>query len=329
MTSQVHKDFLKQHDALRAAAGWVDVSQRTQIEVQGKDRARFLNNFCTNDIVHLSPNEGCEAFFTSVQGKVLGHGCIFCGAESLTIETVADQAEPLIAHLDRYLIREEVSLLDRSRPWGELLISGPNAPALVEELVGRQLTQTSPSQIEVTWEETPLLIRRAAIAGPHTVLISASSPAVAEFIKRLVEHAVPQCGLDALESRRVESGWPYYGIDITDQNLAQEVGRNDQAINLKKGCYLGQETVARIDALGHVNRRLVGLRLRGTECWPSQTELQHAGRAVGHVTSCAYSPILQGPLALGYVRRGHEQTGNVLHAAFGTAEVIQLPVSHE
>ena len=96
----------REYDALTAGAGWSELGVRTQIEVTGEDRARLLHNLCTADINRLQPGGGCEAFFTTVQGKTLALVQIFCGQGALVVETAAGQAELLMAHLDRYLIRE-------------------------------------------------------------------------------------------------------------------------------------------------------------------------------------------------------------------------------
>jgi folate-binding protein YgfZ len=142
--------------------------------------------------------------------------------------------------------------------------------------------------------------------------------------------AVP-ADMAAFEMARIEAGTPLYERDISEKNLPQEVNRDALAISFTKGCYLGQETVARIDALGHVNRVLVGLRCFGEQAPASGTEL-HAGEAtegspvVGAITSAAYSPRLHGPLALGYVRRGHTQVGTQLTSLAGPAEIAALPL---
>src|SRR5205814_560451 len=117
---------------------------------------------------------------------------------------------------------------------------------------------------------------------------------------------------EALEMVRIEAGTPFFGQDITDKNLPQELGRDALAISFTKGCYLGQETVARIDALGHVNQTLRGLRFAGLEIPQAGADLStpdKPDKAVAHVTSAAFSPRLAAPLALGYVRRGYEAPG--------------------
>ncbi len=127
---------------------------------------------------------------------------------------------------------------------------------------------------------------------------------------------------------RIEAGTPYYGRDLSDANLPQELAHDARAISFTKGCYIGQETVARLDALGHVNRTLCGVRLAGSEIPPVGTEFTGgAGKSVGQVTSAAFSPRLDAPLALAYVRRGENMPGSRLESSLGSAEVVALPVA--
>jgi hypothetical protein len=137
---------------------------------------------------------------------------------------------------------------------------------------------------------------------------------------------VSECGWNALETLRIESGTPLLGVDFDERNLPQEVGRDAQAISFTKGCYLGQETVARIDALGHVNQRIAGVRFGGDAPPFAGTELTRGGAAVGRVTSAAWSPRLAAPLALAMVRREHGAPGTALESALGPCEVVALPL---
>jgi folate-binding protein YgfZ len=122
---------------------------------------------------------------------------------------------------------------------------------------------------------------------------------------------------------RIESGWPLFGVDFDGSNFPQEVGRDAQAISFRKGCYLGQETVARIDALGHVNKRLCTVRLAGEAA--AGDDLFAGGEPVGRVTSSSYSPRLDGWLALAMVRRGHNDPGAQLACREQPAEVVSTP----
>lgn len=315
-----------EYNALTAAAGVVDISTRTRIEMTGKDRASFLHGLCTNDVKSLLPGQGCEAFFTNVQGKTIGHAYIFCGEDSLILETSPGQAATLLTHLDRYLIREDVQLHDRSAEWGALLVAGENSSRILQTVVTNDLPGAALRHgVSNIAGHLVRVIRSGFLRVPTFMLI-----AVKEFVPQLFAILAPAkaatCSLATLDCLRIESGTPVFGQDITPENLPQELARDKLAIHFNKGCYLGQETVARLDALGHVNRTLVGIRFAGDTVPNVGTELWAGEKSVGHVTSASFSPRFQVAIALAFVRRSHNAPGTELSAGGRTATVVALPM---
>ena len=133
--------------------------------------------------------------------------------------------------------------------------------------------------------------------------------------------------MKALEAIRIEEeGFPVIGLDITDKSLPQEVGRDEKAICFTKGCYLGQEIVARIDSRGAVAKVLSGLRFESSDVPAVGAELTHEGQPAGQITSAAYSPGFKASVALAYVRRPFHEPGVVLDSACGKATVVELPM---
>lgn len=324
MSKRLTDDLLAQYTALTRGAGVVDFSGRTQIELTGADRTAFLHNFCTNEIRKLQPGGGCEAFITSTQGKILGHVLVFCRADSLVLETVSGQGQALIAHLDRYLIREKVELHDRGTERGELLVGGAQSESLMRGLTDTNLPASINGNADIELAGIAVSIRRVEITSPASFLVACSA-AETDAVRQAIEQAGGMaCSDEVFDIARIEAGWPLYGRDITDKNLPQEVSRDAQAISLVKGCYLGQETVARIDAMGHVNRHLVGVKFGGDDVPANGCELFGAEKVVGHVTSAAHSPKLDAPLALAYVRREQSAIGTKLSSAAGEAEIIRF-----
>ena len=291
--------------ALTTGAGLVDCSDRTQLELSGDDRAKFLNNLTTNAVGALQPGQGCETFVLDVRGHVIGHLLVFSTPDTLVLDTGPGQAERLLAHLERYHIREQVEFHDRSAEWGELLLAGTGAEDLLKQAAAASLPLDYLGHAEVSVVGQFVWLRRIAIAGPTSFFISGPRAAIAVAGIALESAGALRCGAAALETVRIEAGWPRYGLDITDQNLPQEVGRDRYAISFTKGCYLGQETVARIDALGHVNKQLTAVRFTGQEVPRPGTELRHGGKAIGTATSSTFSPRLNSALTLAYVRREH------------------------
>jgi folate-binding protein YgfZ len=319
------EDSICQYEALTRGVGLVALGSRTQIELLGRDRTTFLHNLCTNDIRKLPIGQGCETFFTNVQGKVLAHVHAWAGDESLIVETVPGLGEKLLAHLDRYLIREQVELVDRSQQWTEFLLGGAKSVELLARCgLALEHTQLSHRTAQIAGFEISL--RRVDITLPAAFLLSCAIEHANQIEQALEAAGAIRCGWDALEMARLETGFPWYGQDISEENLAPEVGRDPQAISYVKGCYLGQETIARIDALGHVNRMLVGVGFETADAPSPGTELFCDGKGVGRVTSAAFSPKLQAALALAYVRRGHHEPGSQLSSAIGRVGVVKLPL---
>jgi len=314
------------YDALTRSVGVADLSDRTQVELTGADRANFLHNLCTNEIRKLPAGSGCEAFLLNAQGHILAHVYVFAGQDAHVLDSVPGQGAKIIAHLDRYLIREDVQLFDRSGTWGELLVSGPDSPALLSRLGISDLPEARLAHVDAMLAGSRVNIRRVDLTSPVAYFLACESAAVPSLLQALQSAGARPCGPEAVEMARIEAGQPFYGRDIHDRSLPQEVGRDAQAISFVKGCYIGQETVARIDALGHVNKTLVGVKFEADQLPAAGTELTRDGQPVGQVTSAAYSPRLSVPLALAYLRRGSNTPGVRLESPVGPGEVVHLPV---
>lgn len=291
--------------------------------MRGTDAVAVLHKLCSNDIAGLQLGEGREAFVCTVQGKTLAHIWAFRAEDGLLIDTVAGQGDTLIAHLDRYIIREDVQLENQSDQVTTGLLVGP---ASLEVLANSWPELTPPSGV------SQVAILGAAADAPQgwvrrlpwgdDTLQLVLPPMIAATGRSLADHA----DLDAWNAYRIELGLPLFGQDISDTNLPQEVGRDEHAISFEKGCYLGQETVARIDAMGHVNRHLCGLRFDAAARPEPGQDVSAAGKVVGQLTSVCHSPLLQAPLALAYVRREHAVPGARLECPAGEAEVVALPL---
>jgi tRNA-modifying protein YgfZ len=294
-----------QYRALRDGRGFVELIGWSSVTVSGADRQTFLHNFCTNDIRRLVPGQSCEAFFANVKGKTIGYGLVSCREQELVFITVPGQSPTLVAHLDRYVIREDVSLRDTTAERSYLLLL--EASMQIDD-------------VPVRWIQWDLIGR------PSGGLIEVSSSDLGRVQQAIVERHATHCELAAFETLRIEAGTPLYGVDFNDTNLPQEVGRDDRAISFTKGCYLGQETVARIDALGHVNQQLAGVKFAGAELPRPGAELTRAGGAAGHVTSATFSPRLSAPLTLAMIWRDSLTPGTQLESEFGRCEVVSLPV---
>ena len=282
-------------DCLKDEAGFVRLADHGVIELTGEDRLKFLHNFCTADIKQLSPGDQTEAFILNGKGKSLCFANVLATEDRLLLVfNLAATAPDVIAHLDMYLIREDVELSDRSNELSVWFVSGSQ--------VGDRLSGM---------ESSNLTVAPAEIAGDGWLLLGADAGAEA-IEASLLAKQIQACGVEALLVRRVQSVTPWNGIEVTVDNLPQELDRDEKSISFNKGCYLGQETVARLDALGRVN-----WVLRGFVCPEDMdpevgSKLEVEGKAAARITSVAYSELDGRWLAIGFAKRGFEKPGTVV-----------------
>ena len=310
-----------EYRAATRSAGFARQAGATLIEISGSDRASFLHNLCTNNITGLAPGEGCELFLTDVQGKTIGHGFALVGSRSIVLATVPQQAEKLLLHLDRYLIREDVQLADRTGVWQQWLLVGPQAEEACRICLETNIPPRPFDHLECGFGNKSVHLSRTDFYGACGFLLQCDAADDASLSKSL-HNVATECGPQTMETLRIEAGTPAYDVDITVNNFPQEIGRDARALSFTKGCYLGQETVARIDALGHVNRQLCRLRFLDAGVPQVDMALEDGGQSVGQVTSAVYSPQHGCPLAFALLKRGHTQAGKQLESEVGPAEVL-------
>jgi len=294
-------------DPLEAGAGWAVLPQDTVVATQA-DAVRFVDNFVTAAVSPLPSGGGSEAFFTDVRGWVIALTMILRTEEGLEIVADAGLGPRLREHLDRYHIREQVSLVDVSAETAAVLVAGPAAAAALALLIGPEaaLPAAELDHVTVPREGGPLRIVRVTAAGAGRgcdgFWIRGSRGAIDSVARALAAAGLPAIDEAALEAARITAGYPA-AADIPEKTLPQELGRDERAISFTKGCYLGQETVARLDALGHVNRRLVLLAIDASEPPACPAAIQLGTEVVGTLTSSRLLPGSAGGGGLGIVHR--------------------------
>jgi folate-binding protein YgfZ len=283
------------------------------IEALGREAVLFLHNVTTNDIRNLAVDAGCEAFLCNHTARVLAHLFIFRDTpegrkDRLWIDfPVEGQTARVHAHLEHHLVSEDVILTDRTAERARVHLAGPAAAAVLARALGHEadLAALRQQQTELgTVRRTDLL----GLPGYDVVCSRERGTALWEMLSRA---GAQPAGEEAFEVLRIEAGLPRYGIDMTDQTFAPEVGRTLQAISYNKGCYLGQEPIVMARDRGQVNRTLMRLKLAGAPV-PPGCLLYREGKEVGRITSCTFSPRLNSALALAYVRRGNQQPGTAV-----------------
>jgi folate-binding protein YgfZ len=312
-----------------------DLSDRGKMELAGRDGQSFLHNLCTNDILHLAPGRGCEAFFTTLKAKVVAHAFIYraeATAEepSLWIDVAASATERLFKHLNRYLISEQVEINDRTKEFAQIHLAGPKAMSMLRQVAGHGLADLADLELRpISVGPSQCQLRRRDLLSVRGYDLLCPGQHAAAVWRTLTQAGAQPAGAEAFEVLRIEAGTPEEGVDFDENHLVMELGRTKQAISYTKGCYLGQEPVVRSRDLGHVNRTLLGVKMRARSAVKSGTKLLREGNEVGQITSSAYSPRLDTAIALAYIRRGNQDLGTVLHVGTEgeqtTAEVVSLP----
>jgi len=333
-------DSAAEYRQARTAVALFDLSHRGKVELTGPEAAIFLHNLLTNDIKGLPYSHGCEAFLCNVQARVLGYALVYrlkifddpaflSSHDALWLDVDPGLGDKVARHLDRHLISERAEVADRTASFAHLHLAGPEAPSLLErdgikDLGPREVIQNG-------WGPDTVQIRRNDRLGLPGYDIVCPASRAEWYWNHWLGHGAQPAGLEVEEILRVEAGTPVYGQDITEGNLAPEIGRTPQAISYSKGCYLGQEPIVRLRDLGHVNRVLTGLRVEGTEPLASGAKLWRDGKEAGHVTSSTYSSSLGSVIALAYIRRGNSDPGTALEAEINStrarASVVSLPFS--
>ena len=282
------------------AAAWAARSLGL-LQASGRDAVRFVDNFTTAAVSALAIGGGTEAFFTDARGQVLALATILRTETGLLVVVAPGLATPLRDHLEHYHIREAVELKDTSADAAAVLVAGPDAAAAVARVTGSTPPGEPLAHQAVDHEGGGVRIVRVVGQGADGYWILAAPTATTAVAKLLDDAALPRLADADLEPLRLEARYPA-AADIPPKTLPQELGRDARAISFTKGCYLGQETVARLDSLGHVNRRLVLLAIDAPEPPAVPASVTLDGADVGLITSAGRSPATGGPVGLGLVQ---------------------------
>lgn len=323
-------DPLQEYQSVRTQVGLLDLCHRGLLRLTGPDRISFLQGMVSNDVKSLNPRDGIYAAFLDIHGKILADVRIFSMDDSLLLDLWEPLKDKILAHLNRYLIADEVEIADLTGQYSTLSPQGPKARPLLEELFQHQ--QFPARELEhrpFRVGDTDLFIVRATHTGeegydlllPIKDLLPTGSR-IQEIGKKF---SLQWVGTQAQEILRIEAGIPRYGMDMNEDNLLLETGL-DQAVNFHKGCYLGQEVVERVRSRGHVNRKLVGMLLEGETAADRGSPIYAGEKEIGKVTSSVSSPASKRPLAFGYVHRDYVQPATAVTIR-SNARVIPALVS--
>lgn len=327
-------------DALRRGCGVVERTGVGSLEMLGADRARFLNAYVTCEIKTVAAGQGVHGFFTSNQGRILSDLVLMALDDRFWIEVPTGREQPLLDHLGRYVIADRVEMRPQVGVTA-LAVAGPAAAAALAQALapafaaagGVPAAPWGHLQVAAAPDGEAVAIQRHERLGVPGLTVWAAATTAERLRRDLIERCGARpVGQEALEVVRVEAGIPRFGNDFGPQNFPQETGVED-AVSYTKGCYLGQEVVARIHYRGGVQKTLSGLLFDAATPKaappPAGAPLLYEGREAGNVGTAVYSPALAAPIGLAILHRRAAAPGTRLEiadgAGGGAAEVRALP----
>ena len=332
------------YDAARGGAAFLVRAGRGKLAVAGSDRKTYLHAMLTNDILALQPGTGCYAAYLTPQGRMISDVRVFEIGDLALLEMRAAEAPVVLAKLDQFVFTEDVKLGDLGEAFEEIRVAGPGAPRVVAAVLGGERREAGAPPAEEELAGWPEFQNVRASLGGEMVLVTANRELGVPCFDLFVEHpqaarlaeAIAAAGAvplseEAAETLRIEAGSFAFGSDMDSDTIPLEAGIEGRAISLTKGCYPGQEVIVRVLHRGHgrVARRLCGLECEGTGVPAAGDPLRSGERDAGRVTSAAWSPLLERPIALAWVQRDFVAAGTELTVVHGgealAAKVAALP----
>jgi folate-binding protein YgfZ len=330
-------DFLAEHAALRTSAGVLDLSFRSRVVLTGADRVRLLNGQVTNNVKDLPVRTGCYAALITNKGKMQSDANIYILPNEILLDFEPGLSTAVAQRLEGYIIADDVQVVDAAPHYGLLSVQGPKAWEAVAA-VGLNFTEPANPLTWMSIHDTTLgeiycmNQPRLGTSGFDLFVPIGSLGAVADkLIASAKQLGGRACGWRAFETARIEAGIPRFGVEMDETNLPPEAGIESRAVSYTKGCYIGQEVIARIRTYGQVAKALRGLRFADDlTALPSKGDKLFAnGKEVGYVASALRSPALNANIGMGYVRREHNKVGTELtlktSAGESSVKIVDLP----
>ncbi len=311
----------EEYRAATEACAVVDLPERGLIEVGGPKRIDFLQRILSNDIAGLGPGEGRLAALMNTKGHLLALMRVLVESKRALIELDRASIDRVVDSLEHYRVAAPVRF---GRPEASTIaLLGPGAPERLGAL-GLPTPQNADDHASSSVDDSDVRVVRASDLPRGSFIIQAGSDSVKRLWRSLVDAGARPAGRRAFDALRIEQGRPLYGFDVGEENLLHETGLLGEYHSSAKGCYVGQEVIARLEARGgNVNRTLLGLRL-GEPAAPG-AEIVSEGAGVGHLTTTAVSP-QHGPIGMGYVHRRVAEPGRRVTIAGAKATIVALPL---
>ncbi len=271
-----------------------ELENRGRIRVSGEDCKRLLHAMTSNHVEQLAPGQGCYAFFLNANGRILSDVNVLAAPDSLLLDVEPASRDFVLAHLDKFIIADDVTLTDETAHWTTLAVEGPDA---AEILTAAEIPVPAAQLDSLPWAGR--LVVKASYTGQtgYWILVSPlDAPIVREA---LLTAGATELTLLQADAIRITQGKPRYGVDFGEAHLVQET-QLMHAVHFQKGCYLGQEIVERVRSRGQVHRRLVAFRIAGEAPIAPHTKIMAAEKEAGEITSS--TPLNGETAAIGIVR---------------------------
>jgi aminomethyltransferase len=326
-----------EYEALTHAVGIIDHAAGGVLRLSGKDRVRFLNAMVTNDVAKLAPGHACAALLTTTKGKIIAELLVLARSEELVVMVLQGPVARVMETLDAHIIADDVELENATELFRVIAVEGPKCRELVWRIFPREpLPMEAFAFTQNEYHGLHATVIRHSVVGDKGMLMLVSREHHERIRSYLVQGAVgldgAEIGRAAWNTRRIEKGRPWFGVDVTEENFPAECGLESH-VSYEKGCYLGQETIARMHYRGHPNWKLVGLA--GAADIPAiGAALEAAGESAaspaGRITSAVYSPALKQTLCLGFVRTAMAAPGGAFLVGEGgrtaSLTIVELPL---
>ncbi|MBI3358677.1 MAG: aminomethyl transferase family protein [Nitrospirae bacterium] len=326
MTESTMAALLSEYLAIRERVGISDLSGDGQYLLSGEDKTSFLQNLISNDLYLAQGNRGIYTTLLTAKGRIIADFYLypFTDAYLLTMESII--AEKTFQHLMRFRFRSKINIVNPQ--WRKILVAGPQARPLLQRLFKDALPEMEECSI-VSQQIDPVVCVRQSQTGEeeyHLYCKKDGHEAIwAELLSLGKPFGVETIGPSALELLRMEAGIPRYGVDLTEEILPIEARLEDRAISYTKGCYPGQEVIARIKTYGHVNKRRMGLLFNGNDFPSAGEKVLRGDTQVGWITAGAFSLFLKKGIATAYIRTVAATAGTQVDVGGDIATITNLP----
>ncbi len=306
-------DKTAEYEAVRKSVGILDLSCRGKLRLGGKEHLKFLQGMLTNDVMKLPEGKGMYAAILTVKGRIVSDMNVYREEESVFLDLEPGLNRKVGDLLKKFRLSYRADIEDLTRQLGLLSVHGPRSGNLLKALLERDVSgMVEYDHFRAEVGGTGIMAVKINRTGEEGYDIYVPPDGLGYLWDVLMEkggeYGIKAVGSQVFDVLRIEAGKPVYGIDMDEDTIPIEAGLW-HALNFEKGCYVGQEVVARIKWRGHVNRHLMGFVMEG-ETLPERGDgVFHGKKKIGSVTSSVFSPALNRPVALGYIRREFKESG--------------------